>query len=569
MTYSVTNLGRLAGDVFSEAFGVATGGAVAVGYSDNNAGTTTAVYWDSSNVIHRMPGVLSSFSQAVAVSADGTKAVGRAGTAPFAALWTGGPNFSTAFTHLGIVVGGVSATALGISSDGTRIVGRARNPGDAVDSRPCVWDAANPSAAPTLLPISSGGQDLTGQQGAYCCNSDGTVIFGLVIDNLGNQFPAKWTGGPTWALTLLNVPVGSTGTENVVHASNSSGSIAVGTVTNAIGDTFGASWSGVSLTEYGSGGAAAIFGSDATGNIFGGIDGDATVWTAGTPTLLGDVPGGLGGGGGLWVSPDAVIVGSTLASDGFFTAVKWASSASSTVATMADLFFANTPSFVDFTQVSNRRKFIAVNGGAQNLQSDGSGPFAVAPPVFLSVQGAYVPADFATNQGRGGAFFQSGPPLSDGASDPPPVTVSTQTVATTVPFSAVLGDYLTGNIYVFNPDTLTDNGTPRKWVRRWRALPGDTTSAITFSYLAIDMETGIQVLIGTNPQIVLRWSDDSGKTWSGNRIVPVGATGATSFTVKFNRLGSTARFGGSTRIFELSSSDPFKVSLISAEVMTK
>jgi hypothetical protein len=163
----------------------------------------------------------------------------------------------------------------------------------------------------------------------------------------------------------------------------------------------------------------------------------------------------------------------------------------------------------------------------------------------------------------------AGPALADGATDPPAVTVSTQSAATNVPFSAVLGDYLTGNIYAFNPNTLTDNGAQRKWVRRWRALPSETTSAITFSYLAVDMETGIGVPPGTNPQIVLRWSDDGGKTWSGNRIIPVGVTGATTFTVKFNRLGSTARFSGSTRIFELSSTDPFKVAIISAEVLTK
>lgn len=237
--------------------------------------------------------------------------------------------------------------------------------------------------------------------------------------------------------------------------------------------------------------------------------------------------------------------------------------------TIADLFFANTPGFVDFTEPANRRKFIAVNGGAQNLQSDGSGPFAVSPPVFLSLQGSDPPNMFADNRGRGGVFVRGGADLVAGASDPPEVTVTTLSVATTVPFSSVLGDYLTGNIYAFNPDTLADNGSPRKWLRRWRALPGDTTSAITFSYLAIDMETGTEVPPGTNPQLVLRWSDDGGKTWGGNRIIPVGVTGQTAFTVKSNRLGSTSRFGGSTRIFELSSTDPFKVSIISAEVMTK
>lgn len=238
-------------------------------------------------------------------------------------------------------------------------------------------------------------------------------------------------------------------------------------------------------------------------------------------------------------------------------------------ATLADLFFSATPSFVDFTEEPLRRRFIYINGGAQNLQPDGSGPLAVTPPVFLSLEGAGAPNTFAQNKGRGGDFSIAGPDLTAGASNPPGTSSSIETAAGTIPFSSVLGDYLTGNIYAFNQATLTDNGSPRKWVRRWRALPNQTTSTITFSYLAIDMETGIGVPPGTNPQLVLRWSDDGGKSWAGNRIIPVGATGATSFTVKFNRLGSTGRFGGSTRIFELSSTDPFKVSIISAEVLVK
>lgn len=241
----------------------------------------------------------------------------------------------------------------------------------------------------------------------------------------------------------------------------------------------------------------------------------------------------------------------------------------SLTATLADLFFSATPSFMDFTEEPLRRRFIAINGGAQSLQPDGSAPLAVTPPVFLSLEGANPPNTFAQNKGRGGNFTLSGPDLTAGATNPPDTTETIVTAAGTIPFSGVLGDYLTGNIYAFNQATLTDNGSPRKWVRRWRALPTQTTSNSTFSYLAVDMETGTEVPPGTNPQVVLRWSDDGGKTWAGNRIVPVGANGATSFTVKFNRLGSTDRFGGSTRIFELSSTDPFKVSLISAEVLSK
>jgi hypothetical protein len=65
---------------------------------------------------------------------------------------------------------------------------------------------------------------------------------------------------------------------------------------------------------------------------------------------------------------------------------------------------------------------------------------------------------------------------------------------------------------------------------------------------------------------MLRWSDDGGRTWSEQRFQPVGELGATTQSVKFNRLGMTRRFGGSDRYFELSSSDPFAVAIIDAEV---
>lgn len=165
----------------------------------------------------------------------------------------------------------------------------------------------------------------------------------------------------------------------------------------------------------------------------------------------------------------------------------------------------------------------------------------------------------------------------------------------------LIGDYRNGNLYAFNPNTLTDNGAPRKWLRRWRALPATTFAAVKYSFLAIKMQTGIGVSGGTaamdvpiylrdgfgnlildgfgkpiiigytfgalpTPQVVLRWSDDDGYSWSNERIVAAGQLGQTAMTVKFNRLGMTGRFSGSDRLFELSSSDPFITALIDAEV---
>lgn len=131
---------------------------------------------------------------------------------------------------------------------------------------------------------------------------------------------------------------------------------------------------------------------------------------------------------------------------------------------------------------------------------------------------------------------------------------------------SVVGDYRNGNLYALDTDALTDAGVQRKWLRSWRALQQPTFDPVTFESLQIDMQTGIGIPDGTNPQCMLRWSDDGGHTWSNYRIAAVGATGQTALRVKFNRLGSTRRNHGLDRYFELSSTDQFPVALIGANL---
>jgi len=131
----------------------------------------------------------------------------------------------------------------------------------------------------------------------------------------------------------------------------------------------------------------------------------------------------------------------------------------------------------------------------------------------------------------------------------------------------LVGDYQNGNIYAFNLNTLTDNGTTRKWVRSWRALPKPTDEIVSFKSLRIDMETGASVVPqATNPQCMLRWTDDGGHNFSNPILAAVGPTGATAQRVKFNRLGATRRNHGLDRVFELSATDQFRVALIGAEL---
>ena len=131
----------------------------------------------------------------------------------------------------------------------------------------------------------------------------------------------------------------------------------------------------------------------------------------------------------------------------------------------------------------------------------------------------------------------------------------------------LVGDYASGNIYAFDMDQPLDNGAQRKWLRTWRALPNPSMSPRRFNYLQIDMETGMQVAQGFTSQIMLRWSDDGGHNWSPEQVFNVmGQAGQTAQRIIFRRLGSTKKNAGLDRIFELSSTDPFKVSIMGAEV---
>lgn len=130
---------------------------------------------------------------------------------------------------------------------------------------------------------------------------------------------------------------------------------------------------------------------------------------------------------------------------------------------------------------------------------------------------------------------------------------------------AVVGDFSNGNLYALDTSSPTDNGVLRKWVRSWRALAKPVMEPVAFSSLQIDMQTGVGVNAGTNPLVVLRWTDDGGHNWSNELFAPAGKTGQTAKRVLFRRLGATRRDTGLDRIWELSSTDAFGVNLMGAE----
>ncbi len=114
----------------------------------------------------------------------------------------------------------------------------------------------------------------------------------------------------------------------------------------------------------------------------------------------------------------------------------------------------------------------------------------------------------------------------------------------------IVSDYTNGALYFLNQDEYTDNGAI---ITRKRISPHISNSGARLKYnnLVIDFKTGTGDYITTDPQVMLRYSNDGGQTWSNVIQKSVGAVGAYSTRVKFYSLG-IAR----DRVFEISMTDP-------------
>lgn len=131
------------------------------------------------------------------------------------------------------------------------------------------------------------------------------------------------------------------------------------------------------------------------------------------------------------------------------------------------------------------------------------------------------------------------------------------------------GDYQNGNVYAFDLDVYADNGSIQKWLRSWRALPtGQNNLKRTAHHsLQLDCETGVGLNTGqgSDPQVMLRWSDDGGHTYSNEHWVSIGKIGEYYRRAIWRRLGMTLKLRD--RVYEVSATDPVKIAILGAELM--
>jgi hypothetical protein len=132
----------------------------------------------------------------------------------------------------------------------------------------------------------------------------------------------------------------------------------------------------------------------------------------------------------------------------------------------------------------------------------------------------------------------------------------------------VVGDFENGNIYTLDLDTYTDNGGIQRWLRSWRALPtGQNNLNRTAQHsLQLDIESGVGLNLGQgdDPEVMLRWSDDGGHTWSNEHWVKIGKIGQYGRRAIWRRLGMTEKIRD--RVYEISMTDPVKTTIMGAEL---
>jgi hypothetical protein len=161
----------------------------------------------------------------------------------------------------------------------------------------------------------------------------------------------------------------------------------------------------------------------------------------------------------------------------------------------------------------------------------------------------------------------------------------------------VVGDYQNGKLYQFDLRYFRDDEQEQRWMRRWRALPtgANNLTRTIHHQLQLDCQTGVGglyddppflaqqapglVLQQNNssiivegepnnsvplPQVMLRWSDDGGHTWSHERWESLGPIGATQTRVIWRRLGATLK--SRDRVYELTAADPMVTAIMGAEL---
>lgn len=126
----------------------------------------------------------------------------------------------------------------------------------------------------------------------------------------------------------------------------------------------------------------------------------------------------------------------------------------------------------------------------------------------------------------------------------------------------LVGDCTNGYIYALDLNTYTDNGQP---ILRMRRTPHITEELDRVFHRSLQIQfqpgVGLSTGQGSDPQMMLRWSNDGASTWSDYFNIPIGKIGKYKNRAIKRRLGYAR-----DRVYEVTITDPVKAVIVSAEL---
>lgn len=128
----------------------------------------------------------------------------------------------------------------------------------------------------------------------------------------------------------------------------------------------------------------------------------------------------------------------------------------------------------------------------------------------------------------------------------------------------VVGDVENGNLYSYDFDTYTENGDAQVALRSCTHIhDGQDLQKIQHHRLQLDLQEGVGIVTGqgSDPQMMLRWSDDGGHTWSNEHWTSIGKIGKYGTRAVWKRLGASR-----SRVYEASITDPVKRVIIAGHL---
>jgi hypothetical protein len=124
----------------------------------------------------------------------------------------------------------------------------------------------------------------------------------------------------------------------------------------------------------------------------------------------------------------------------------------------------------------------------------------------------------------------------------------------------LVGDWENGNVYEYDLSTYSDNGNPLPAIRACGTVQSNMDNQPVASLrLDIDAGVGLTTGQGSDPQAMLRWSRDGGKTWSNALWRTMGRIGEYARRCIWRRVG-----GGERMVFEVTITDPVKRNITGA-----